>query len=89
MAALERGFDIFPVDGETVVENDKTVVVTKTDSGYNYALARDPETILNEGCDPFSEFFDANPQLFSDRKELLVNIISYTTAKPTEVMSNE
>lgn len=85
VAALERGFDIYPVDGKTVLENEQTVVVTKTpEGGYNYALARDPESVLNEGCEPFSEFFDANPQVFGERTELLVNIIAYTTAKAKE-----
>lgn len=89
VAALERGFDIYPVDGKTVTENSQTVVVTKLeDGGYNYALARDPENIKNDGCGPFSEFFDANPNLFADRKELLVNIVAYTTAKPAEVTEN-
>lgn len=80
VAQLERGFDIYPVDGQTVLENEKTVLVAKTaEGGYNYSLARDPESIVNTGCEPFSKFFDDNPQLFGDRKELLVNIIAYTT----------
>lgn len=86
VAQLERGFDIYPVDGHTVTENERTVLVAKTaEGGYNYSLARDPESIVNEGCEPFSQFFDANPQMFGDRKELLVNIVAYTTAPRAEV----
>lgn len=85
IAQLERGFDIYPVDGVTVKENDKTVLVTRlVEGGYNYSLASDPETVINEGTEGFSTFFDANPALFGDRKELLVNIIAYTTSKQAE-----
>lgn len=85
IAQLERGFDVYPVDGKTVLENERTILVTRTeDGGYNYALARDPENIMNEGCDPFSEFFNKNPEIFGDKKELLVNIIAYTTKPQPE-----
>lgn len=90
VAQLERGFDIYPVDGETVQENEQTVLVVKTEEGgYNYSLARDPETIINDGCEPFSRFFDENPQLFGERKELLVNIIAYTTKQTTKPESTD
>lgn len=90
VAQLERGFDIYPVDGHTIKENEKTILVTKKpEGGYDYALASDPTSILNEGCGPFSEFFDANPKLFGDRKELLVNIIAYTTKRAAEATDGE
>jgi hypothetical protein len=82
IAQLERGFDIYPVDGTTVKENEKTVLVTRlVEGGYNYSLASDPETIINEGTEAFSAFFDANQAMFNDKQELLVNIIAYTTKK--------
>lgn len=81
IAQLERGFDIFPVDGHTVKENDRTILVTRTETGYNFALASDPETLHNEGTEHFAEWFQQNPEVMGDRKELLVNIIAYTTAK--------
>lgn len=85
IAQLERGFDIYPVDGVTVKENEKTVLVVRTpEGGYNYSLASDPETVVNEGTEAFSEFFNANQALFGERTELLVNIIAYTTAKAAE-----
>lgn len=85
LARLERGFDIFPVDGKEVKENEKTIQVTRRDDGgYDYALANDPDLILNENTEAFSNFFNQNPTVFGDRKELLVNIIAYATKRPEE-----
>ena len=55
----------------------------------DYALARDPDTIINDGTQPFNEFFDANPALFGERTELLVNIIAYTTKPKAELESTD
>lgn len=82
ISQLERGFDIYPVDGETVKENAQTILVRKRDDGeYDYSKASDPDTIINEGCGPFSKFFNDNPSVFGDRKQLLVNIVAYSTKK--------
>ena len=90
VAQLERGFDIYPVDGDTVKENEKTVLVTRTpEGGYTYALATDPETHYHEGCEPFTKFFQDNPDVFGDRTELLVNIIAYTTQPQAEKGNGE
>lgn len=82
ISQLERGFDVFPVDGVNVKENEKTISVTKgLDGSYNYALASDPDCIMNDGTEPFNTFFNNNPDLFKDRDTVLVNIIAYTTMK--------
>lgn len=90
IAQLERGFDIYVVDGETVKETEKTIVVTKLDDGkYNFALASDPETYLNEGTEPFVVWFNENPHVMGERNEILVNIVAYTTKAQAETPTDE
>lgn len=78
LAQLDRGFDIFVVDGHTVQENSNTILVRKTENGYDYAIASNPDKIINEQTEPFSKWFDAHPDVFGEKTELLVNIIGYT-----------
>lgn len=70
----KQGFEILVVDGKEVKEGPSTIIVTKTEAGYDYATAADPTTILNENTQTFSDYFNANPEIFGERKELLVNI---------------
>lgn len=77
---LARGFDIFVVDGETVKENAQTMRVTKLEEPgkYLYAKVTDPAgTNHTEGTQQFTPFFEAHPELFADRDEILVNVIAY------------
>lgn len=70
-----RGFTIEVVNGKSVLPNDQSIIVTKAGDGtYNYARATDPDVINNEGCEPFSRHFNENPELFGERKEIVVNI---------------
>lgn len=79
LSQLERGFDIFPVDGHNVQENDKTVLVRRTsETTYDYSMAATPETVVNEGTERFTEWFNANPEVMGDRDEIYVNIVGYT-----------
>ncbi len=90
ISQLERGFDIYLVDGETVKENEKTIQVTKReDGGFDFALASDPETLLNEGTEPFAQWFAENPAVMGERNEVLVNIIAYTTKAQAEKPADE
>ena len=85
---LARGFDIFVVDGETVKENAQTMRVTKLDEAGQYLFARvnDPEGANHtEGTQQFIPFFEAHPELFADRKEILVNVIAYVTEVDEDV----
>lgn len=70
----KQGFEIKVVDGNEVKEGPSTIIVTKTETGYDYAAASDPTKILNENTQTFSDYFNANPEIFGERKELLVNI---------------
>lgn len=86
LSQLERGFDIFPVDGKTVHETPNSVLVRKTGEGtYDFAMASAPDAIKNEGTERFVKWFNDNPSVMADRNEITVNIIAYTKAtRPTE-----
>lgn len=73
----EQGFDIYPVDNITVLENDKTILVTLKDDGYDFSLAVDPTTIMNEGTEPFVEWFKRNPAVMGNATQIKVNIVTY------------
>lgn len=85
LAQLERGFDIFPVDGKTVHETPGSVLVRKTGEGtYDFAMSSAPDEIKNEGTERFVKWFNENPSVMADRNEITVNIIAYTKAvRPT------
>lgn len=75
LAELYRGFTVEVVDGKLVVPNSESIIVTKVGDGeYNYAKATDPDTINNEGTEPFTRYFNENPEVFGERKEIVVNI---------------
>lgn len=86
LAQLERGFDIFPVDGHTVQENSKTVLVRRTSpTTYDFAMANDPGKVMNEGTERFTAWFNENPDVMGERDEMLVNVVAYTKAvQPSE-----
>lgn len=85
VSAARRGFTVDVVDGKNHTENAETIVVTKvTEDTYNYAKASDPDTILNEGTEPFTAYFNSNPDVFGDRREILINVSAYNTI-PQEV----
>lgn len=70
----QQGFNIMVVDGVKVKEGPQTILVTKTETGYDYSPASAPENVQNEGTETFSNYFNNNPQVFGDATELLVNI---------------
>lgn len=87
----DRGFNVDVVDGKTVLENDESIVVTKrTDGGYDFAKATEPDVILNEGTEVFANYFNEYPQVFGDRTEIMVNVTTHLQpAKPEDVVHVE
>lgn len=72
--AETQGFEIKVVDGKEEKEGPSTIVVRKTETGYDYAQVTAPDVIINDGTETFSKYFDENPALFGEAKEILVNI---------------
>jgi len=69
-----QGFDIKVVNGETVKETNMSILVAKTETGYNFSPATEPTKIMNENTQAFCEYFNRYPEVFGDRTEILVNI---------------
>lgn len=69
-----QGFDIKVVNGTTVKENNMTILVVKTDTGYDFAPANEPTKIMNENTQAFCEYFERYPEVFGERTYILVNI---------------
>lgn len=84
----EQGFDIVVIDGKTNKENPASILVRKTEKGYDYSPAADPENVMNENTAAFSMYFDRNPQIFGDETELLVNIKVLTRPPQAEEAKN-
>lgn len=81
-----QGFDIQVVNGVTVKESANTILVVKKEEGqYDFSPAGDPENVMNEGTEPFVDYFEKNPQVFGDKTELLVNIIALAAPAKAEV----
>lgn len=80
-----QGFDIQVVDGENVKEGPHTILVTHLGEGrYDFAAASAPEVILNENTEPFVQYFEKHPEIFGEKRELLVNIAVLQSALPVE-----
>lgn len=77
LQARIRGFEVHVVDGKTVLENSDTIQVTKkSDGGYDYSPAAEPDKINNVGTEAFSRYFDENPDVFGTKTVILVNILT-------------
>lgn len=83
----QQGFNITVVDGVKVKEGPQTILVTKTETGYDYAPAAEPENVQNEGTETFTKYFNDNPRIFGEATELLVNIQALVR-KPEEVVTD-
>lgn len=77
-----QGFDIKVVDGVTHKENEQSIIVVKTETGYNYSPVVDPTNVMNDNTETFNEYFNKHPEIFGERTEIIVNII--VMSKPTE-----
>lgn len=82
--AESQGFEIKVVDGVNVKETDRTIVVRKTETGYDFSAASDPDVVCNENTTAFVNYFNANPDVFGDRTEILVNITVFVKQAPVE-----
>lgn len=81
------GFEIHVVDGKSVLENAQTIQVVKnTEGGYDYSPAAFPDEINNDGTEPFTKYFNENPEVFGDRNVILINVL--TEAPLPEVSEN-
>ncbi|ABY62951.1 hypothetical protein ST201phi2-1p119 [Pseudomonas phage 201phi2-1] len=77
LQARQRGFEVHVVDGKTVLENSDTIQVARvTEDTYDYSPAATPDEINNVGTEPFTKYFNEHPEVFGDRKVILVNILT-------------
>lgn len=73
----QRGFTIEKVDDKNVLRNDKTIQVTKTETGYDFASVHTPEKIQNDNTGHFEEWLKENDEIFEGQQSCLVNISIY------------
>jgi len=77
LQAQQRGFEIQVVDGITVLENEETIQVTRvTEDTYDYSPAVKPNEVNNVGTEPFTKYFNENPDVFGDRNVILINVLA-------------
>lgn len=89
LAAQIRGFEVHVVDGDKVVENELTILVTKkSEGGFDYSPAKDPFAINNQGTEAFTQYFQEHPELFGTEDRILVNVLSTVPPTPQEVPAN-
>lgn len=73
----QRGFTIEKVDDVNVFRNDKTILVTKTETGFDFASVLSPEKIQNDNTGHFEEWLRENDEIFDGQQSCLVNISTY------------
>lgn len=65
------------VDGESVKQNELSVIVTRHEDGkYDFAYVTSPEITVTAGTESLVEYFNANPELMGDKNTLIINICS-------------
>lgn len=69
-----QGFDIKVVDGVETKEGAHSIIVRKTETGYDFSAVVDPDNVQNENTEAFVQYFESNPQVFAGRDEIVVNI---------------
>lgn len=87
--AKRYGFTIEVVDGVNREVGEHSVIVKKTETGFDYSLASSPDEVRNVGTEPFTEYFKANDHLFNGQDSIVVDISTLRKNVPEEAMNEQ
>lgn len=89
LQAAEKGLFVDVVDGQNIKENADTIIVRKTETGFDYSRVTTPHVVENDGTEAISVYLVEHPELFVDRNEILINLSvtkgSQLTSEPDNV----